>query len=278
MTTAIDRSAPYDRVEHYEIERALAQRLRQAAKPERQHLYSEVYDELFRRVPGHPQLGRKGHDDATGYGWLLERRFLAPFLRPTTMYAEIGPGDCALAFQLAKQVRRAYGIDVSREITKHGSTPDNFQLLISDGCSVPVPAGSLDVVYSNQLMEHLHPADAAEQLGNIYAALKPGGVYACVTPNRLNGPHDISRGFDDTATGLHLREYTNSELIELFHRAGFQHVVPFAGWKGRYLSLPMPAVTALERAIERLPYRLGKRLAGSFPIHKLLGIRIVARK
>ncbi len=42
--------------EHYEIEKELANRLRKASKPERRALYSALYDELYRRVPLHPQF------------------------------------------------------------------------------------------------------------------------------------------------------------------------------------------------------------------------------
>ena len=42
--------------EHYLIERELADRLRSAPRSERGALYSELYDELFRRVPYHPML------------------------------------------------------------------------------------------------------------------------------------------------------------------------------------------------------------------------------
>lgn len=45
--------------EYYEIEKELANRLRYASKQERRYLYSSLYDELYRRVPLHPQLTRK---------------------------------------------------------------------------------------------------------------------------------------------------------------------------------------------------------------------------
>ena len=64
-------------------------------------------------------------------------------------------------------------------------TTTNFELIISDGISIPVPAGSIDFAYSNQLMEHLHPDDAESQLENVFTALRPGGAYLCITPNRL---------------------------------------------------------------------------------------------
>ena len=75
-----------------------------------------------------------------------------------------------------------------------------------------MPAGSVDLAFSDQLMEHLHPDDAVEQLRNIHRALKPGGVYVCVTPNRLYGPSDISAFFDDEARGFHLKEYSLDEI------------------------------------------------------------------
>ena len=84
-------------------------------------------------------------------------------------------------------------------------------------------------------MEHLHPDDAFEQLENIYRALTPGGVYICVTPNRLSGPHDISSLYDEVATGFHLKEYSISELHSLFRRVGFSRIRVHFGIKEKYI-------------------------------------------
>jgi hypothetical protein len=54
----MDRTAEQIR-EHYEIEKQLASRLRMAGKAERRTLYAALYDELYRRVPHHPQLTKK---------------------------------------------------------------------------------------------------------------------------------------------------------------------------------------------------------------------------
>src|SRR5262249_53890709 len=138
--------------------------------------------------------------------WQLQ--FLRRFLKPSHHFLEIGAGDCALSLEVAKQVRRVCAVDVSSKLTESIPRPHNFELLLSDGCSVDVPDGAVDVAYSNQLMEHLHPEDAIRQLREVYRTVKPGGVYVCVTPNRVGGPYDISRHFDKVATGLHLKEYT----------------------------------------------------------------------
>ena len=49
------------------------------------------------------------------------------------------------------------------------------ETVLSDGCSVPVPHDSVTLAYSFQVMEHIHPDDALEQLRNLFAVIAPGG-------------------------------------------------------------------------------------------------------
>jgi SAM-dependent methyltransferase len=263
---------------HYAIEKELAERLRRASREERRVLYTTLYDELFRRVPDHPQLARK-RDAKMQAETIQARTLLKPFLRPDSVYLEIGPGDCALAREVAAEVRQVYAVDVSEEIAGGSSLPGNFELALSDGCTIPVPEGSINVAYSDQLMEHLHPDDALEQLRNIHRALAPGGVYICLTPNRLSGPHDISRYFEDErATGFHLKEYTATELLRIFRTTGFSKVRMLAGAKGIYLPLPSFLFKLMEGMLVRLPFRLSRSVSRSLPLRLILGIRLVATK
>ncbi|QGM97918.1 class I SAM-dependent methyltransferase [Methylocystis parvus] len=260
---------------HYRIERSLANRLRHADKSERRTLYTTVYDELFRTVPDHPQIVAKGDADTQAADAKRQFAILSPFLNENTTYLEIGPGDCSLAVMVASKVAKVYAVDVSEEITALASVPSNFQLVVSDGATVPVASESVDVVYSNQLMEHLHVDDALEQLGQVYAALKPGGVYICVTPNRLCGPHDVSAHFDIEPTGLHLKEYDNRELISLFRAAGFRDFKMRASYK-RFvmpLLLPISPFTAYEGFISIFPCAIRKSLAAP-----LIALKLVAFK
>src|SRR5262249_45420096 len=148
-------------------------------------------------------------------------RFLRRFLGPRTTFVEIGAGDCALSYRVAPLVKRVYAVDVTDQIPRGASPPGNFELVISDGTSIPVPDASADVAFSDQLMEHLHPDDAREQLRSIARCLAPGGTYLCVTPHRLYGPRDISGYFETVAAGFHLREYSGAEIRRLFADAGF---------------------------------------------------------
>lgn len=264
---------------HYLVEKELADRLRRSSSLERRQLYSQVYDELFNRVSDHPQLTRKMDGNLSRL--LVDRqiKFLKNYLRPEDVFLEVGPGDCNLSFEVAKYVKKVYAVDVSTEITAFNETPVNFELIISDGCSIPVPTASVSLAYSNQLMEHLHPDDAIEQLRNIYDVLTSGGMYICVTPNRLSGPHDVSKYFDLTATGFHLREYTFCELEKLMSDVGFSGYKVLAGGRGIYFQVPRWLTKNCERIIEKLPFHLKRLMTANLPFKPLLNmINIVAVK
>jgi len=264
--------------EHYEIEKELASKLRNASKEERRALYSSLYDELFQRVPHHPQLTQKSSPEKRHAAISSHVRMLKRFLDKNSTFLEIGPGDCSLSFEVAKLVRQVYGVDVSTEITKSLTTPDNFHLIISDGCSIPAPANSIAVAYSDQLMEHLHPDDALDQLQNIFTALTPAGIYLCITPNRLDGPHDISMYFDEVATGFHLHEYTITELSDLFKKVGFSKVRVYFWKRELFLILPVFPFRLLEQMLCVLPHTFARRLLRSKIFHWLLYIRMFAIK
>jgi len=264
--------------EHYEIEKELATRLLHAKREERQHLYTALYDELYHRVPHHPQLTRKTDVKAQRQAVSGQMRVLKNFLKPESVFMEIGPGDCSLSLEVSKFAKRVYAVDVSEEITKNLKIPSNFSLILSDGCGVPIPEELVDVAYSNSLLEHLHPEDAWQQLRDIYNSLTPHGVYICVTPNRLSGPHDISKYFDDAAKGLHLQEYIVAELARLFKAAGFAKVQTYLSIKGLAALMPIFPAKYIESFLKLLPFGVQRQIASSFPIRSLLGITLVATK
>ncbi len=261
--------------EHYLVERELADRLRAASPEKRKTLYSEVYDELFRRVPHHPQLQWKEDEAQARARVERQLRLLRRFLRPGETFLEIGAGDCSLSKAVAPQASAVYAVEVSDEITRGLELPANVQVVISDGASIPVPTGGVDLAYSNSLMEHLHPDDARDQLANVFEALAPGGRYLCVTQDRLAGPHDVSRHFDRVATGFHLKEYTVGELAALFTEVGFRSLRLYVGGRGRYLGVPIAPVTATEAGLSALPCAPRRRLSNLMPFRfiRLLGTK-----
>ncbi len=273
-----ERRTPEQLRRHYEIEKKLANKLRNSSKSERRYLYTALYDELFKLVPDHPQLTLKTDRESRLASVHRKMNLLKRFLKEDSVFLEIGSGDCLLSFEVAKRVKKVFAVDVSTRITRNESFPENFELIISDGSSIPVRENSITVAYSDQLMEHLHPDDALEQLQNIYKSLAPGGIYICITPNRLSGPHDISKYFDRIATGFHLKEYTIAELKKKFRKTGFSKIGTYIGGRGFYIKFPLFLTILCERILSLLPFSLRRKVANIILFKAILGIIIIGEK
>jgi SAM-dependent methyltransferase len=263
---------------HYKIEKELADKLREATAEERLKLYTPLYNEFFKRVPHTSQLSRKKTPLHIKKLNDEKMKLIGRYLNKNVSFLEIGAGDCSLSLEIAPQVKFVYSVEVSNEIASGFEPPDNFKLLITNGLEIPVPENSIDLAYSNQLMEHLHPDDAIIQLKKIYDALNSGGKYLCITPNRFYGPHDISKHFDEEATGFHLKEYTISELVDLFISVGFSKFELYAGGRGVYQKIPLKAVLWTEKFLHSFKGKTAKTISSFLPIKAILGINIIGYK
>jgi ubiquinone/menaquinone biosynthesis C-methylase UbiE len=238
---------------HYRLEKELASILRAANKEERSALYSKVYDRLYSDTPDHPDIMRKQDGDLTRRAVLRRMPLIRRFLKNTDALLEIGAGDCSLSYELSNYFNKVYALDVSRHISAGSKTPSNFELIITDGVNIPFADNGMDIVYSCHAIEHLHPEDALSQTRKVYNILRKNGVYICITPNRITGPHDVSKYFDSTATGLHLKEYSIEEMRDLFAEIGFSKIWLFTRIKNIYFCVPAQVLIVLERTISRLP-------------------------
>ena len=267
--------------EHYLLERELADRLRNSTKEERGRLYASVYEELFRRVPHHPMLARRADAESRRAETRRHVRLLAGWFNSQSVFMEIGPGDCSLALAMAERVKKVYAIDVSSELADKAAgvhETENLDLVVSDGCNIDVPQSTVDLAYSNQVLEHLHPEDAADHLRNVARALVAGGAYFCSTPNRIGGPHDVSKYFDRQAAGFHLKEYTRRELIRQFREAGFSRVMLYLDLRGRRVRFPAWVIVALERCLGVLPFKAARGMARCLPLRIFVNAWVVAVK
>lgn len=257
--------------EYYEIELELARRLRTSkSREQRRHLYGEVYRERSERIGQHPLVREAADPVLRARSVAPQVKLLQPLLSPQAVVLEIGAGDGAVARAIAPLVEGAIAIDVTDVLAL--PSQGNYQFAVFDGFTIDLPDGSVDLVYSNDVVEHLHPDDLLEHAREVCRVLVPGGRYVCVTPNRLSGPHDVSRHFSDVPEGFHLREYTVAELSAQLRCAGFsrQQVVVSCG--GRRLAPLVPAamVGAVEAWISRVPLRARRPLARSLAALKVV--------
>lgn len=272
-----DYRSPDRLLAHYTLELRLAEQLRTAVADERPSVYARVYDELCTSLPDHPK--RTNRREPTDAAVQRQIRHIAPYLHRNVSFVELGCGDSAVSLAIAGTVRDVVGIDVQDQLVDLSVAPANFRFVRSnDGVTIPLETGSVDVVFSDQLIEHLHPDDARAQAREVQRILKKGGVYICSTPSSLTGPHDISMFFDYSARGLHLKEYDYRELLRLFEAAGFEKV-RFVSYS-KFGRLPVPAAVGicLELVLHALPAATRARIARTRVAERLLGINVIATK
>ncbi len=221
-----------------QLELKYAERLRTSSRGERSELYAEAYSAVSKEVlktlsdePGKRTAGTSGS----------VVRALIRRCRKNETVLEIGCGRGYTCLGLAPYVKEIVGVDVSepvleeaRELLKKNHiTNVKIQKISGDGLTENLETEFFDKVISIDVYEHFHPDDAEEHLRDVYEILKPKGKYIIVTPNRLTGPHDMTkRVFPDAKEplGFHLNETSATELVEKMKIAGFakfQIVLPF---------------------------------------------------
>ena len=246
---------------HFEVERELALQMRQSTRKERTELFKTLYTQLFERVPDHPRLTRRETPESSRLKVESQLRLLRPFLHKDTVFVEFAPGDCRLASAVAKEVRSVIGVDISDQRSESEPFPANLELIVYDGYDLSVSDATVDVLFSYQFLEHLHPEDVDAHFALARRLLKPGGVYVFDTPHLYSGPHDVSRFFGNTLQCFHFQEWTYREMLRLLKRHGFSKMCairsgrPLASRALNYLHDLVEFSTGL------LPARLRQRLS-----------------
>ena len=258
----------------YLFEKALAERLRRASRAERSGIYATMYEQLFREIPDHSRLSRRDRDRRLGPGFQQKLALVENFLTPATVFVEFAPGDCRVALEIARRVKRVYAIDISDQRGPGEASPDNFQLLVYDGFHVDaIPPGSVDLVFSNHFIEHLHPADTGLHFELAHRLLRPGGRYVFRTPQALTGPHDVSKFFSEEPEGLHLKEWTYRELRGVLGAVPFSRLDAIRQVRTVPWRLPYRYLAACETMLARLP-RSHRQVLASYLVPSICVVAI----
>ena len=93
---------------------------------------------------------------------------------------------------------------------------------------------SYDLCIMNEVLEHFPPGSYESAIRHVFSLLRAGGWFVAVVPNRLVGPHDVSRYFvtrGRAAEASHFNERRFSELASDLESVGFRRVttVAYAG-------------------------------------------------
>jgi len=237
----------------YESEIKHSDRLRISDSNKRKLLYEKVYEDYYSELPFHPAFKVKNNFDIQKNRLDFQLNKLIPIVNKNQVFVEVGAGDCALSKQLSSCVGKIYALEISQTYAMQESKlPSNMEIIIFDGFHFPFETNTIDFVYSNQLIEHLHPDDALEQLKSIFNCLKKGGRHMIITPNRLLGPGDISGHFGDEPIGFHLKEYTDLELRSILKSVGFKKFKFQTIIKGKSIYVPFFIKWALESYFSKI--------------------------
>jgi SAM-dependent methyltransferase len=140
-------------------------------------------------------------------------------LGPATIALGVGAGHECVLYYLANRTSMTVGTDLYagdfttshaaeadpdflRDPARFAPFPfaaDHLRALPADGCALPFPNGTFDVVYSLSSIEHFGGhARAADAMREIRRVLRPGGV-ACVATELIidGGPHPEYFTWDD---------------------------------------------------------------------------------
>jgi SAM-dependent methyltransferase len=241
---------------HYLVEKAIAERLKNANREERKIIYATMYDELFTKVPDHPRLTRRENEQLTQIANKEKLSLVRKFLTPSTIFIEFAPGDCKFALEVANFAKTVYAIDISDQRSQGNVIPINFTLIIYDGYQLKgVNGSSVDLVFSDQFIEHLHPEDTRLHFALVYHILKPGGKYVFRTPHAFSGPYDISKYFSNVPQGFHLKEWTYIEIEQLLKELNFTNYYSIWQVKDIKLKLPFFYIKTCEHLLNKLPWR-----------------------
>lgn len=212
------------------LEFEYARQLREAACEERRSLYSEAYSRvselMIQTLPKEVERRTAG----TSPGLV---RYLTKRCNVNDSILEVGCGRGYTCLKLSKYVSSIIGTDISSPalseaadlMQKQSVGNVRFHKLNAFDIDTVFTKESLDKIISIDVLEHLHPSDAIRSLRAAHTLLKPGGQLIIVTPNRLDGPHDITKTEypeAKAAKGFHLNETTWSELLPILKQIGFR--------------------------------------------------------
>ncbi|MGC8520309.1 MAG: malonyl-ACP O-methyltransferase BioC [Steroidobacteraceae bacterium] len=153
---------------------------------------------------------------------------LEPFAFTPAVVLDLGAGTGRLSALLKRRYRKArvIALDLApgmlREAARHQRVLRRFQCVCADAGRMPLRAGSVDVVFSNLMLQWCDPPDAA--LAEVRRVLRPQGFFAFSTfgPDTLR---ELREAWDEDGR-THVNRFLDMHDVgDALMRAGFAEPV-----------------------------------------------------
>ncbi|MDI3314217.1 MAG: class I SAM-dependent methyltransferase [Mycobacterium sp.] len=154
--------------------------------------------------------------------WFHRHRVVYQRLAPICAGREVLDAGCGEGYGadlIAGVARRVIALDYDEATVAHvRARYPRVDVIHANLAEMPLPDGSVDVVVSLQVIEHLWDQDRFVR--ECFRVLRSSGLLMVSTPNRLT----FSPGRDTPINPFHTRELNADELTELLAGAGFSPV------------------------------------------------------
>lgn len=165
--------------------------------------------------------GKFGRHYLPGRSWKAMAEALLALLPPVEA-ADLGAGEGAVAFLLARRAKRVYAVDSSPQMVEYGRRlaaergVKNVEYRLGDLESLPLEDGSVDAAFLSQSLHHAqHPERAVKEAHRI---LRRGGRVVIL---------DLARHHHEEARELYADEwlgFTEAEMRRFLRAAGFRQI------------------------------------------------------
>lgn len=181
--------------------------------------------EFFDRVAPEWSSMRSGYFDED----VISRLLSAGLLRDDMVLVDLGAGDGYLARAVASEVSSVIAVDISEamlsELSKKAEKQgiSNIRTILGDGCDMPLPNNSADIVCANMFLHHIEePIAAIREMRRI---LKQGGKVFLADLKEHGSKefketmHDVWQGFSQNEiNGWFMDCGFKVELFEAFNK------------------------------------------------------------
>jgi 2-polyprenyl-3-methyl-5-hydroxy-6-metoxy-1,4-benzoquinol methylase len=222
------RGIPYPPVEiqsillnHYLHEKNICKKINKLDRndPLRTKLFAEVYEIAHAAMDKYVESGFITHDVLSNklFGRTIDKMFVK---RGHMLELGCGRGYLLRTFKELGWSCKGIDIDISHVLKEIRQDVESADILFYKDTK------SYDLIVIDQVLEHIPEKDCLFFLKNLFSMLKKDGFIVSRAPNRLTGPHDVSRWFVQSGTkaeGTHFNEMTLYETISIMKKAGFSN-------------------------------------------------------